>query len=71
MACEPTRDAEKLVPMCPATHKVHWPTGPVDCCEKHAQELIGLGNFLGSHIVATEAEEGAHCTNCLNETTSQ
>jgi len=51
----------------PATITVHWPTGPVDCCEKHAKELVGLSNFLGSHIVQTHAKEGSICCNCKNE----
>ena len=51
----------------PATHTVHWPSGPVDTCEKHARDLIGIGNFLGSHIVATKAADGAECSNCANE----
>ncbi len=55
-----------------ATCIVHWPTGPVKVCEKHANSLITLGNFLGSHIVATklvqeDEDEPALCKNCLNE----
>jgi len=53
----------------PATITVHWPTGPTDCCEKHARELVGLGNFMGSHIAQTHAVEGAECQNCINEAT--
>lgn len=51
----------------PATHVVHWATGPVNCCEKHANELIQLSKFLGGHTIATKAEEGAQCDNCINE----
>lgn len=55
----------------PAECIVHWPTGPVACCEKHGEQLIELGNFLGSHIVATkltplEAAANLQCVNCLN-----
>ena len=50
----------------PATMLVHWPTGPVACCDEHSRQLIGLGNFLGSHIVATELTEPAECVNCVN-----
>lgn len=56
----------------PAECIVHWPNGPVACCQPHAEQLIGLGNFLGSHIVATaltplEKAANLQCVNCLNE----
>ena len=51
----------------PATMLVHWPTGPVATCAEHGAQLIALGNFLGSHIVATQITEAAFCVNCLNE----
>ena len=51
----------------PATMVVHWSTGPVNCCDEHGQQLIGLGNFLGTHIVATKLEKPAECSNCINE----
>jgi len=51
----------------PATHTVHWATGPVDCCEDHAAQLVGLGGMLGTHTAVTEATEGAQCINCINE----
>lgn len=50
-----------------ATVLVHWPTGPVSCCEEHARQLIGLGNFLGSPVVATVLDEPGECVNCINE----
>ena len=50
-----------------ATHIVHWCTGPVYCCENHASQLIGLGNFMGTHVIATIADSGHECTNCVNE----
>ncbi len=53
----------------PATHTVHWPSGPVDACAEHAAQLIGLAKFTGAHVVATEAGEGAECGNCVNEAT--
>lgn len=46
---------------------VHWATGPVICCKEHAEELEGLGRFLGSHIVVSVAPEGGECSNCRNE----
>lgn len=51
----------------PATLVVHWPTGPVDCCEEHGKKLVALGNMLGGHTAVTEAWEGAECSNCVNE----
>lgn len=51
----------------PATKIVHWASGPVNCCERHAEQLAGLGNFLGHHIAVTDAEEDAECSNCINE----
>jgi len=51
----------------PATVTVHWPTGPVDCCEDHADQLVAMGNFLGTHIAKTYAPEDAQCENCKNE----
>ena len=52
----------------PATKTVHWPTGPVNCCENHARALAGLGRFMGSHIAVSTAPEGAECGNCKNAT---
>lgn len=51
----------------PAEVIVHWPTGPVNCCMSHAKDLLALGKFMGAHVVATKAEEGAVCVNCENE----
>ena len=52
----------------PATHIVHWPTGPVPCCEKHAKGLVGLANMLGSHVgVTINLDTSLKCTNCINE----
>ena len=51
----------------PATMIVHWATGPVNCCDTHGQQLIALGNMLGSHTVATELTGIAECSNCVNE----
>ena len=51
----------------PATHTVHWVTGPVDCCADHAEKLASLGSFMGSHIPVTPAGPDAECKNCKNE----
>ncbi len=50
-----------------ATVIVHWPTGPVDCCEEHANKLMTLGQMLATHVVKSAAIEGAQCVNCINE----
>lgn len=51
----------------PATCIVHWASGPVACCDKHARSLISLGNMLGSHVVATKLEDDRECGNCRSE----
>ncbi len=52
----------------PATVIVHWATGPVPCCQNHANQLIGLGKFMGGHTVVTEGTDpDAECENCINE----
>ena len=51
----------------PASCVVHWPTGPVNACEKHGRGLVAMSNILGSHIAVTKLEEKAECTNCINE----
>lgn len=52
----------------PATHIVHWVTGPVACCEDHANQLIGLGQYLGGHVIATvNSDASVECMNCVNE----
>lgn len=58
---------KKLIPEYPATHIVHWPSGPVYACEKHAQGIINIGKILGFHIVASAANPGHECMNCINE----
>lgn len=59
--------SERLIVDYPATVTVHWPSKPVDACEKHAKELMALGAFMGPHIAATKADDGAQCSNCINE----
>ncbi len=51
----------------PATCTVHWGTGPVNCCDKHAKGLIMIGNHLGTHVVATKLVGKAECSNCISE----
>lgn len=51
----------------PATHVVHWPSGPVVACDKHAKLMKALGEHLGGHIALTLITEPAECINCVNE----
>lgn len=60
--------SEKKEVQFPAPFLVHWPSGPVSCCEEHASQLQNLGAFLGSHIAVTENENGdLQCENCRQE----
>ena len=51
----------------PASYLVHWPSGPVSCCARHAADLIRLGDVLGSYIVTTKLEGEAECSICKQE----
>ena len=53
----------------PTTHVVHWVTGPVECCEEHAKQLVGLAKLMGQpHIPVSESiDDEAVCENCKNE----
>lgn len=51
----------------PATKTVHWASGPVNACEHHAAQLVGLAGFLGTHVGVTPAPDGSQCGNCQNE----
>ncbi len=53
-----------------ATCTAHWATGPVNCCEKHAKQIVTLGVVMGTHVAVTELEEKAECKNCENESDS-
>lgn len=64
---EKTNNPTGLIVEYPATATVHWPSGPVDACDQHAKELMALGGFMGAHVVATKAPDGAQCSNCVNE----
>ncbi len=69
MKTTPKKREEKM--KFPATVVVHWATGPVNCCEKHARGLVGLGNMLGTHVPVTKMQGEAECSNCINESNSQ
>ena len=51
----------------PAKVMVHWPSGPIAACGKHASGLKSMGEMLGSHIAITHLEKPAGCFNCKNE----
>ncbi len=50
-----------------ATCVIHWATGPVNCCDKHANGLKNLGAMLGTHVACTKLETEEECINCVNE----
>lgn len=52
----------------PAVFTMHGPSGSVHCCVKHARILDKLmQEVFGVRVVATQAPEGAQCSNCINE----
>lgn len=52
----------------PAPFLAHWATGPVACCEEHANQLVSLGQFMGAHVAITENPNFKdECLNCINE----
>lgn len=56
----------------PAVKMVHWPTGPVAACDRHANALVNLSSMLGAHVHVALIEPGRvlECTNCVNEAKS-
>lgn len=51
----------------PTTKIVHWPTGPVQCCDKHADEVVKLGSFMGAYTPVSYDHSPTECKNCVNE----
>lgn len=51
----------------PAAFTMHTPSGPTHACVKHARGIESLFRFMGAHVNATKAPDGAQCDNCLNE----
>ncbi len=51
----------------PAEYTAHWPSGPVNCCQLHANAIKNIGTLLGTHVAVTKAPEGSECSNCVNE----
>jgi len=51
----------------PATCVIHWPTGPVTVCLRHAQQLVARGRALGTYIYSEEIAKISNCKNCQKE----
>lgn len=51
----------------PATHIAHWVSGPVYCCESHANTIAGIAQIVGAHVAVTLADDGHECVNCVSE----
>ena len=46
---------------------VHWPSGPIVCCEIHAVQFKKIGEVLGTHVAIIPSDTDAECLNCKNE----
>lgn len=51
----------------PAAWIVHTPSGPSACCERHAERVEALMEFMGAHTNKTGAVGGEQCANCAHE----
>lgn len=51
----------------PAGFIVHWATGPVHKCDKHAQNWVAVGEHLGIHVPVTIGDVSQTCSDCENE----
>lgn len=60
-----------MITIFPATITVHCPSGPVNCCEDHAEKVVGLMRFLGVNVAQTTPPDGAQCGNCINENSKE
>ena len=49
-----------------STKRVHWATGPVLTCDRHADDLKGIGRALGMHVHVEDYEGDEPCANCVN-----
>lgn len=67
---ESVKIKDKIKVKYPAVCIVHWPSGPIYCCNLHAHALIHLSRFMGGHTVKTKltkADGKPQCSNCINE----
>ena len=54
--------------MTEATVIIHWPSGALYCCERHAEKALQVGAALGMLLATTRpAPQGVRCKNCENE----
>jgi hypothetical protein len=51
----------------PAICVAHTPSGPTNCCEKHATQVVALFNHLGAHVHLEPIFDDLECKNCQNE----
>jgi hypothetical protein len=51
----------------PAIGVAHTPSGPKNCCKKHAVQIVALCNCMGVHIDFEPIFDDRECTNCQNE----
>lgn len=63
----PSHNRKKKTEKHLATCVVHWPTGPVNCCDYHAKGLLALANILGLSLTVTKLTDKSTCSNCINE----
>lgn len=47
--------------------RVHWATGPVLACIRHANALVNIGAALGTHVHVEPYDGDEPCINCVNE----
>ena len=46
---------------------LHWPTGPVNVCQRHLGQLQALARLMGVHAPVQLRPMPGHCINCSNE----
>ena len=51
----------------PASLVIYYPSGPVPCCARHAQQLVRVLEIMGHFAVCGPAVAGAECSNCVSE----
>lgn len=51
----------------PATKLVHWPSGPVKACDRHARQLVKTGEIMGFVIGTADLVEPGECGSCITE----
>lgn len=52
----------------PAEFIAHWPSGPVACCLEHANQIVKLAEFLGSHVaISRSLDDTSQRPNCISE----